>query len=200
MMRASALRRRQRGTSALETAMCLPVLILVIGMAADTAWLGLTRHQIDHAVRLASRYGITGQAESVPSGSAMVPLCPGTATAASPRIDRIRAIIAADTSRLFRPSSLCLGLASYAGYQGVGRPEPIADINGNGRHDAGEAFTDINGNGRWDPDQAVAGAGGGDQVAIYTLRFTAHPLVGVTPGMPANIPIEGRVVVRNEPF
>lgn len=196
------LRRRGRsavaGGVALEAAFCLPPLMMILTMAVDTAWLSLEQHQLGHAARLGSRYGITGAAGAVPAGAALVALCPGAASAAGgPRIDRIRAIIAAEVAGLLKPADLCLGLASYAGDQGAGRPEPIADINGNGRHDTGEAFTDINGNGRW--DGAVPTPGGGDQIAVYVLRYTAHPLVGLTPGLGADISMQARVVVRNEP-
>ncbi len=198
-------RRRQprwtRGAVALEAAFCLPPLVLILILAVDTAWISLVQHQIGHAARLASRYGITGRADAVPDGAARVALCPGAgASGANPRVDRIRAIIAAEAAGLLSLADLCLGLGSYAGYQAIGRPEPLADINGNGRHDAGEAFTDINGNGSWDADQAVPTPGGGDQIAVYTLRYTAHPLVGLTPGLDGDIPVETRVVVRNEPF
>jgi len=190
-----------RGSSALETAMCLPPLVLLLTMAADHAWLALVQHQLGHAARAASRYGITGQAEAAAPGAAMVAFCPGSgATGGTPRVDRIRAIIAAEAGHVLRLGDLCLGLGSYAGYQGIGRPEPLADINGNGRHDAGEAFTDINGNGTWDADQAVATPGGADQVAVYRLRYTSHTLTGIVPGLADEIPMETRVVVRNEPF
>lgn len=193
--------RRSRGSSALETAMCLPPLVLLLTMAADHAWLALVQHQLGHAARAASRYGITGQAEAAAPGAAMVAFCPGGSTSGgTPRVDRIRAIVAAEAGHVLRLGDLCLGLGSYAGYQGIGRPEPLADINGNGRRDAGEAFTDVNGNGAWDADQAVATPGGADQVAVYSLRYVAHPLTGVVPGLAQDIRLETRVVVRNEPF
>lgn len=194
-------RRAARGASALETAMCLPPLVLLLTMAADHAWLALAQHQLAHAARAASRYGITGQADAAPAGATMVAFCPGSAAqGGTARVDRIRGIIAEEAGTVLRISELCLGLGSYAGYQGVGRPEPLADINGNGRHDGSEAFTDINGNGVWDADQAVATPGGADQVAVYSLRYIAHPLTGVVPGLARDIPLETRVVVRNEPF
>ncbi len=181
--------------------MCLPPLVLLITMAADHAWLALIKQQLDHASRAASRYGITGQVDAAAQGGNMVPLCPGgEASAGGPRVDRIRAIIAMQAGALIPVDQMCLGVGSYAGYQGVGQPEPLADVNGNGRHDTGEGFTDVNGNGRWDADQAIPTPGGGDSVAVYTLRYTAHPLSGVVPGLPPNIPLETRMVVRNEPF
>lgn len=191
----------RRGATALETAMCLPPLVLLLTMAADHAWLALVRHQLGHAARAASRFGITGQADAAPPGAVMVAFCPGSGVSAgTPRVDRIRAIVATEAGRVLRVGELCLGVGSYAGYQGIGQPEPLADINGNGRRDAAEAFTDINGNGVWDADQAVPTPGGADQVAVYVLRYTAHPLTGVVPGLAHDLPLETRVVVRNEPF
>jgi hypothetical protein len=194
-------RARQRGSSALETAICLPPLMLLLTMAADHAWLALVQHQLAHAARAASRFGITGQADAPANSAALVPLCPGSGLAAgAPRVDRIRAIVAAESGVVLRVADLCLGVGSYVGYQGVGRPEPLVDVNGNGRRDTGEAFTDVNGNGQWDADQAQATPGGGDQVAVYTLRYVSHPLTGVVPGLARDIPLQTRVVVRNEPF
>jgi hypothetical protein len=201
MMRSWSRQCARRGAVALEAAFCLPPLVLILIMAVDISWIMLVQHQVGHAARLASRYGITGRADVVPEGTARVALCASAAASGTnPRVDRIRAIIAAEAAGLLNVADLCLGLGSYAGYQAIGRPEPLADINGNGRHDASEAFTDINGNGTWDADQAVPTPGGGDQIAVYILRYTAHPLVGLTPGLDGDIPIETRVVVRNEPF
>ncbi len=180
--------------------MALPPLILLLTAAADHAWLALVQQQMSHAARAASRFGITGQAEAPAEASAMVRLCDNGPR--SDRLDRIRAIVASSAGRVLKPAGLCLRVGSYGGYQAVGRPEPLADINGNGRHDAGEAFTDINANGQWDADQAVASAGGTDEVAIYTLRYVTMPLTGLTPGLARDRPLtfEARVVVRNEPF
>lgn len=182
----------------------MPFLLLLLTAMADHAWIALVQQQMSHAARAASRYGITGQSDPVSgeaSGPAMVNLCEGT-TAAGDRVDRIRAIVARHAGVVLRPEDLCLTIGSYDGYQAVGRPEPLADINGNGRHDPGEAFTDINGNGVWDADQAVPSPGSNDAIAVYTLRYRTRPLTGVTPGLPKGraLTFEARVVVRNEPF
>lgn len=194
------MRRTSRGGVALEAAFCLPPLLLILGVAVDTAWLSLQQHNVAHAAWLASRFGITGNADPVASGTPLVAMCPGAASVAGmPRVDRIRAIIAAQATGILEVEDLCLGIGSYAGYQAVGKPEPLVDVNGNGRQDGAELFTDINCNGRWDADQAVPTPGGGEQIALYVLRYTTQPLVGMTPGLEGDIPIEARVVVRNEP-
>jgi hypothetical protein len=130
----------------------------------------------------------------------MVRMCDGSAGTGA-RTERIRAIVAASAGNVLKPAGLCLSMGTYGGFQSVGKPEPLADINGNGRQDGSEAYTDINGNGRWDADQAVASPGSGDQVAIYTLRYITTPLTGLTPGLGSRqLQFETRVVVRNEPF
>jgi hypothetical protein len=201
-MRKSAIQ-QARGAVALETAAALPFLVLLLTAAADYAWLALVQHQMGHAARSASRYGITGQGEPLPEGGAipLVRLCDGGSDS-NPRLQRIRAIVAASAGTVLKPAGLCLMVGAYGNFQSVGRPEPLADINGNGRQDAGEAFTDINGNGRWDSDQATPSPGGSDQVAIYTLRYVTGPLTGLTPGLGRSrrLQFESRVVVRNEPF
>lgn len=194
---------KARGASALETAAVMPFLILLLTAAADHAWLALIQQQMGHAARNASRFGITGQADPqpLPANVALVRLC-NEGGSANNRLDRIRAIVARSAGVVLKPAGLCLEVGSYAGYQAVGEPEPLADINGNGRHDPGEAFTDINANGVWDADQATPSAGSSDEVAIYTLRYVTTPLTGLTPGLGRDrlLSFESRVVVRNEPF
>jgi hypothetical protein len=195
--------RASRGAAALETAAALPFLVLLLTATADYAWLALVQHQMGHAARSASRYGITGQADAapIPGSVQLVQLCDGN-SGDGPRLDRIRAVVAQNAGTVLKPAGLCLALGSYGGFQSVGQPEPLADINGNGRHDAGEAFTDVNGNGSWDADQAVPSPGSSAAVAVYTLRYVTHPLTGLTPGLgrERELLFETRVVVRNEPF
>ena len=202
-MKHGARAQQSRGASALETAAVMPFLILLLTAAADHAWLALVQQQMGHAARSASRFGITGQAEGPVSISnvALVQLC-NEQGEDNARLDRIRAIVARSAGAVLNPAGLCLKVGSYAGYEAVGQPEPLADINGNGRHDAGEAFADINANGVWDPDQAVPSAGSSNEVAIYTLRYVTRPLTGLTPGLGRDrlLSFESRVVVRNEPF
>lgn len=192
-----------RGAAALETAAALPFLVLLLTATADYAWLALVQHQMGHAARAASRYGITGQADAqaVPGSVPLVALCDG-AGGDGPRVDRIRAVVAQSAGTVLKPAGLCLALAAYDGFQSVSQPEPLADINGNGRHDPGEAFTDVNGNGSWDADQATPSPGSSAEVAVYTLRYVTRPLTGLTPGLARDreLVFESRVVVRNEPF
>jgi hypothetical protein len=196
----------QRGTSALEMAAILPFLLVLLTAMLDHAWLVLVQQQMSHAAREASRYGITGRSDALPTDGQgnpvpLVQMCDGGAPT-SDRVDKIRAIVARHAGVVLRPEGLCLRIGAYTGFQAVGQPEPYVDINGNGRWDPGEPFTDINGNGVWDSDQGAPTPGTNEAIAIYTLRYQTRPLTGVTPGLPGDreMMFEARVVVRNEPF
>ncbi len=192
-----------RGAAAIETAVALPFLVLFLAAAVDHAWLALVQHQMGHAARQASRYGITGQGADAPppEGVARVALCEGS-IGSGPRVEQIRARVAAAAGPVLKPQGLCLELGSYSGFEAVRRPEPFVDVNGNGRWDPGEPFLDINGNGQWDPDQVAPTPGGSDHVAIYTLRYSTRAPTGLTPGLgrARMLAFETRVVVRNEPW
>jgi len=197
------MRHGKRGTVALETAVALPVLIVLLTAGADFAYLGLIEHQLGFAARAASRYGITGQADGRTDKTVdPVAWCAGATASDNPRIARIREIVTQYAFGVLKPAGLCFSLSSYAGVQSVGKPEPFADINGNGQWDPGEPFNDVNGNGVWDADQGSAAAGGGEQVAIYNLHYETFPLTGLTPGLGSSrkLQFDARVVVRNEPF
>lgn len=46
----------------------------------------------------------------------------------------------------------------------------------------------------------LAGSSTNGPVQVLALRYTAHPLVGMTPGLPYDIPLETRVMVHDAPF
>lgn len=197
-------RKRKRGSAALETAIAMPLLVLILVAASDYAYLGLIQHQLGFAARAAARYGITGQPpETATADGDAIAWCDGrTPAGTNPRLARIREIIAGAAFGALKPGSLCLELLSYNGYQSVGKPEPFADLNGDRSWSAGEPYTDVNGNGVWDPDQGSSSAGGGGEIAIYTLRYDTPPLTGATPGLPAGrlLRFTARIPIRNEPF
>lgn len=197
-------RRRRSGGTAIETAAVLPLLLLLLLAAADYAYLGLVQQQLAHAARTAARYGITGQPpEAAPVAERAIAWCDGrTPPAVNPRIARIREIVAGAATGVLRANQLCLELLSYNGYHSIGRPEPFVDTNGDRSWSTNEAFTDTNGNGVWDRDQGASSAGGGGEIAVYTLRYATRPLTGLTPGLPKSqaLRFTARIPVRNEPF
>lgn len=195
------MNRARRGSAAIETAAAIPVFILLLTAATDFAFIGLIQHQLGHAARIASRYGVTGQAPTTADGAAPVAWCDGDAQTSNARLTKVRQLIAGATGAILRPEALCLKVMSYGGgYAAVGKPEPFLDLNGNTRFDPGEPFTDVNNDGSWSADQGAAALGVGSEVAVYALRYTAAPVTGMTPGLPAKMRFEARLVVRNEPY
>lgn len=182
-------------------AAAIPVLLLLLGATIDLSYIGLINHQLSYAARIASRWGITGQqAADLDNSAAAVAWCSGTPPA-NPRVTKLRQLVYASLNSVVVPANTCLSVLSYSGgYPAVGDPEPYIDVNGNKSYDNGEPFTDVNGDGNWSLDQGSAALGAGGEVAVYVLRYTAPPVTGLTPGLPANINFEARVVVRNEPY
>lgn len=193
---------RRRGTAAIETAAALPVLLLLLIAATDFAFVSLVEHQLGHAARVGSRYGITGQSpETIDASITPVRWCDGEEQASSDRLTIIRQLIADATGGVLKREQLCLSVLSYTGgYAAVGQPEPHIDKNGNGAWDPGEAYTDTNGDGAWSADQGAAALGEGGIVAVYALRYTTGSVTGLTPGLADPMAFEARLVVRNEPF
>lgn len=212
--------RRRNGSAALETAVAMPVLVLLIAASAEFAYLSLVDHQLGYAARAAARYGITGQppADDVDADvdadvdddvddddddGSPIAWCDGADPGGeNPRLLKIRQIISDFSFGILKREKLCIELLSYNGYQDIGQPEPFADIDGNGEWTVGEAYTDVNGNGQWDAEQGAYGAGGGGAVVIYTVRYDTPPLIGTVPGLPSDriLRFTARIPVRNEPF
>lgn len=213
--------RRQKGTAALETAVAIPFLVILIAASAEFAYLSLVDHQLGYAARAAARYGITGQppADDVDAGDdddvdvgddddgggdgTPIAWCDGADPGGeNPRLRKIREIISDLSFGVLKREKLCIELLSYNGYEDVGKPEPFADIDGDGAWSDGEAYTDVNGNGRWDAERGAYGAGGGGAVVVYTVRYDTPPLIGAVPGLPRDriLRFTARIPVRNEPF
>jgi len=181
-----ALDRDERGASALEFALVLPALVLLVLGVLEYGLVLFLRVSLDHALGEAARFGITGR--TLPGRS---------------REEAVRAVLEERLPALVDADSLRIDTLVYPDFDSIGRPEPFVDRNGNGTRDPGEPYTDVNGNGRWDDDMGAPGAGGPDAVVLYRVR-TVWRLV--TPLAPVLAPPDGRLVlesavaVRNEPF
>ncbi len=195
------MKRNRRGSSTLEMAAAIPILIMLLGTTVDLSFISLINHQLAHAGRIASRWGITGQTPVTPDTNTVpVAWCKGTAPN-NQRITKMRQLVTMSLAGVIAPSRLCISVLSYTGgYSAVGDPEPFIDKNGNKAYDGGEAFTDVNGDGSWSADQGSQVLGAGGDVAVYVLRYNAAPLTGLTPGLPETMNFSVRIVVRNEPY
>lgn len=195
------MRRQRRGNSAIEMAVALPILLMLLGATVDFSWISLTNHQLGYAARVASRWGITGQTPATPDVTTVpVAWCKGNPPN-NARVTKLRQLVTESLGGIIAPSKLCISVLSYTGgYPAVGDPEPFIDTNGNKAYDTGEPFTDVNGDGSWSLDQGNQVLGVGGDVAVYELQYVASPLTGLTPGLPEALTFTARVVVRNEPF
>ncbi|MCS7267356.1 MAG: pilus assembly protein [Geminicoccaceae bacterium] len=179
-------RSEERGSAAVEFALVLPALLLLLLGIFEVSVLLLSQSLLQAAASEAARSGITG----------------GTQAGLS-REQSIRRVVAQIAGRLVPPERVVLETLVYPSFESIGRPEPFTDANRNGRRDAGEPFTDVNGNGVWDADMGRPGLGGPNDVVLYRLTYEWRPMTGL---FRAVLPGQGRVVlraafpVRNEPF
>lgn len=178
-----SLGRCARGTTAVEFALLLPLLLLTTLGTIEIAILLFIGSSMEAAVMEASRYGITGGDEGVS------------------RDERVLDIVEAKTYGLLDMDQLDMETLVYPSFDDIGQPEPYEDANHNGAYTAGEPYTDVNGNAKWDADMGEAGLGGPGEIVVYRLSYDWGI---VTPMMRD---ILGRTVrhvssvaVRNEPF
>lgn len=177
------LRRCARGVVALEFALILPVLLLLFVGGIEAAVVLFIGASIESAVFEVSRYGIVGGEEDPES-----------------RAEMVLRIVDARTYGLLDMEAVELETLVYGDFDDIGEPEPYTDGNGNGRHDAGEAFTDVNGNAAWDRDMGRAGLGGPGEIVVYRLRYSwglVTPMLREVWG--DSVEQRSSVAVRNEP-
>lgn len=183
--------RAQSGAAAVEFALALPVLVvLIIGMF-EVAVAMFISTSVENALREASRYGITG---NVPDDMT--------------RQEQILQLIEDNTFHMLNPDTTTITFQKYASFQDVGQPEPFTDTPApsplhNGKYDPGENFTDLNGNGKWDEDRGIAGVGASGEVVRYKVDYEWQlmtPLLSSMLGDNGVFHMSANVVVRNEPY
>ena len=195
------LRADRRGVSTIEFAVAGPAVAVLATLALSGLFL--------HAGAVSLEMGAAVAARAVAVGAP-----PGGET----RIDIVRRIV---TDHVCPPGGqfchwapewraesddgevgpLRITALAYADPRNLGRPEPFADDNSNGRFDAGETFVDVNGNGQWDADMGAASLGGSGDYVMFDITMAqtvTHPLL--QPVLGARMMRSARMVVRNEPF
>ena len=89
---------------------------------------------------------------------------------------------------------------NYASFSNI-RPEYFEDNNGNGVYDkASECFTDVNGNKTWDADPGLAGQGGANDAAVYTIQVTYPRLFPVFLKWSPNAVLTAKTILKNQPY
>jgi hypothetical protein len=171
------------GSTAVEFAVILPVLLLFIVGSIEMAINLFIGSSIESAVMEASRYGITGTEAGVS------------------RADRVLEIVADRTYGLLNMDQVDMETLVYESFADIGKPEPFTDQDGNASYNAGEPFVDVNGNGQWDADMGEAGLGGPSDVVVYRLSYDWGIVTPLMQGIIGeSVTHVSSVAVRNEPF
>jgi Flp pilus assembly protein TadG len=173
-----ALGRCERGAAAIEFAMLLPVLcVLVIG----TMEVGYRIYAIsvsNGAIREAARMASTGQYTGA----------------------QIDAEVTKQIHEFRKDAGVAIAKKSYSDFTGVGLPEPVTS----GSVESGTyCFEDINKNGNWDEDRGKDGLGGAEDVINYEVTTTYPTLFKFSETVlkfSSGTKIVESTIVSNEPF
>jgi Flp pilus assembly protein TadG len=182
----------RRGAAAIEFAIVAPVLVMLIMGLGDLSFQIYAQAILNGAVQKAGRdASIQGGAQNTPAIDAKVVSMVGTIMK-----DPTQSCATTSDTPIW-----CSSRKSYASFSVV-KPEPFVDNNGNGKLDHGECFTDINGNGTWDADPGIAGQGGANDIALYTMTITyprIFPVAGLL-GWPQTQTISSSTLLKNQPY
>jgi hypothetical protein len=178
---------REEGSSMLEFAVAIPIFTLTVFGTLQMGLMMVSLNALDAGVREASRYGITGGADT------------GLTRAASIQNEVLKTI-QNFSGGIVDTSKVNIIVKAYPTLENLGQPEPFTDTNSNGKYDNGESFIDINGNGVWDSDMGKVGSFGvGGQAVLYEARYnwnTFFPIFGKS----SHILLTAQTIVVNEAF
>jgi len=165
--------------------MLSPVLLLLIMGIIEFSLIMFTQTMLESATGTTARIGRTGS----DNGSGLS------------REQQLINNVVDRTAGLLERELLTVTMTTYSSFSNVNRPEPFIDANSNGFYNNGETFTDINGNGRWDEDMGAEGAGGANDIVVYTVSYPwriTTPIISAIIGQ--SVVLAARTVVKNEPW
>lgn len=183
------LRRCSRGATAVEFALVITPMVMLLLGSFDLAYQAYLRSVVQGALNDISR---TASLEAPEFNCES-----GTLT------QKVQCAIKRRSDIVARDATYDVEIRNYYDFSGVGRSEKlVTDYNRNGAYDAGDCFVDLNENGRFDVDAGRLGVGGADDVAFYrvTVRmprlFPVHQFLPVSP----EYSIAGETALRNQPY
>lgn len=186
-LRIRHLARCERGTTAMEFAFVLPIMLFFTIGILEFSMMFMAQNVLENATNFASREGKTGHI-----GEGMT------------RDEYMLYLIQSRINRLMDIEEVTIDTKVYKSLQDVGKPEPYTDTSpNNGHYDIGEAYTDTNANGQWDPDMGIEGYGNAGEVVVYTVTYPWHlltPFLGNVLGTDGIIDLSSRILVKNEPY
>jgi hypothetical protein len=170
------------GAVAVEFAMVLPILLLVLVGIFDVAMNLYATSVLQGSMQKAGRDFSLEDARS--------------------RQSTIETTITRQIRRVAPGATLVFERNAYFDFADVGQPEVYDDINDDDECNNDEPFEDANGNGQWDEDRGEAGFGGARDAVMLTATATydrLFPMDGLL-GLPDTVTIEASTVLRNQPF
>lgn len=182
----SRLMRDIRATAAVEFALILPILAMLIIGTIEVSMIFFVTHIMESAAFSASRTGKTGYVQS--------------------GMTREATIMAAITQRagpFIDISKVVMDTKTYTSFSQIGQPEPFIDADGNGQWDEGENYTDVNHNDQYDLDRGTEGTGSAGDIVVYTISYPWKlftPMMGDLMGHDGTFTVSSRIVVKNEPY
>lgn len=177
---AAALKRDQRGVSALEFALVSPLFLTLLIGVFDIGQMAYGTAMLNGAVQKAARDSSLESAN--------------TATADSMVSEMVAPVLPGATFTSKR--------TSYYDFADIGRPEKWNDANNDGTCNSGELYVDEIENGRWDQDVGASGNGGANDVVVYSVSVTYDPTFKI-PFLPeqwATRTLKSTAIKKNQPF
>ncbi|WP_310531714.1 pilus assembly protein [Novosphingobium sp.] len=171
----------RRGATAVEFALILPVLLMLVLGSFELGLAQYLRSVLEGAMQQA------GRNSSLQSGPASQ--------------GQIDAFVRAQVQAVFPGASVEFARSNYSTFSDVSAPEDFTDSNANGRYDSGECYVDLNDNRRWDSDRSKSGQGGANDVVLYTATVTytsTLPVAGL--GLSPVQRLTSSTTLRNQPF
>lgn len=186
------LHRDTQGATLVEFALIAPVMIGLMMGLCDLTYQIYARSLLTGAVQKAARdSAIQGGGNLADTLDAQV-------------LTAISGLITASSKSCVTnpaPGTWCSSRKSYSTFTNVG-PEPFTDLNNDKIRQVGECYSDINGNKQWDADPGVAGQGGANDVALYTMSVTyprIFPVAGLF-GWSSSVTISTSTLLKNQPY
>lgn len=180
--RMRALRRNQRGATAIEFAIVsLPVIYMMVGIIEFSVAMTVA-NSLEAATNLSSRLGKTGYVEDQLTQK-----------------ETIRDEIERRVGPLIDMNKLEIKTTAFQDFDDLDTPDPWNDANNDGEVQDDE-WTDMNGNGFCD---GCSGLGNGENIAIYTITYPWQimtPLISAIVGDNGIIELSAISVVKNEPY
>ena len=180
-MRMPRLFRDRRGTTIVEFAMVLPVMLALLMGLGELAYTAYVRVILSGAMQKAARDSTledsTGQADAI---DAKV-------------IAAVRAVASKATYVATRKSYQQFGYISG---------EPFTDSNDDGICNKNEPYSDVDESGSWTADLGASGQGGASDATVYTMVVNFPHLFPVAKivGIRGDVQLTSTVVLKNQPY